>query len=176
MAEGNRFCNYYKTIEPVVARNREFTTDMAVNLPTMSVGIPLPLKASPETTSQRYIENKVKNYGDVVAAPECETGGWTSLLFWNVNTLMVFVILPISLGVAVFVSLMAVNYILKRGKDHRTQHDTQGNENHVAAFFSSVPVLKTQLTTELVKSQAGYENRSSDGYRGAEYHVYERID
>jgi heme/copper-type cytochrome/quinol oxidase subunit 2 len=43
----------------------------------------------------------------------------------NVNTLMVFVILPITLGVAVFVSLIAVNYIAKRGKDRRTQHDIQ---------------------------------------------------
>jgi len=35
MAEGNRSCNESKTTEPVVTRNREFTTDMAVDLPTM---------------------------------------------------------------------------------------------------------------------------------------------
>ena len=170
MAGGNRSCSESKTTEPVVARNREFTTDMAVDLPIM------PLKASPRTISQRDIENEVKNYGYFVAVPESEKGGWASLLSWNVNTLMVFVILPITLGVAVFVSLIAVNYIVKRGKDHRTQHDNQGNENHIAAFSSEVPLLNSQLNTELIQSQTRYENRNSDGYRGAEYHVYELID
>jgi len=225
MAGGNRSCSESTTAETVVARNREFTTDMAVGLPTVSKGILLPLKASPETTSQRDIENKVKNDGDVVAAPESvfttdmavdfpimsvgiaatlktspgttlqrviensvtseaklrpapesETRGCASLLSWNVNSLMVFLILPITLGVAVFVSLIAVNYTKKRCKVHRTQHDNQGTENHVTALPSDVPLLRTQLTTELMTSQAGYENRNSDGYRGAEYHVYEQID
>lgn len=69
-----------------------------------------------------------------------------------------------------------VNYATKIRKDHRTQYDDQGKSNHVAAFSSTVPLLKLQPTTELIKSQAGYENRNSDGYKDAVYHVYERID
>jgi len=50
-------------------------------------------------------------------------GGWASLLAWNVNTLMVVVILPITFGGVASVSLTAANYTVKKGKDHRTQHD-----------------------------------------------------
>jgi len=209
MAGGNKSCSESKTIEPVVEPDHEFTTDMALDLPTMSVSILLTLKASPETTSQRDIENKVKNDSDIVAAPknefttdmvedlpimtvggaanlktspgttmqrvienavtseaeprpapENETRTSSSLLFWIFNTLMVFVILPITLVAAGFVSLIAVNYIVKRCKFHRTQHDIEKNYHHVAASPSNVPLLKTQLTTELMTSQAGYENRT----------------
>jgi hypothetical protein len=69
-----------------------------------------------------------------------------------------------------------VNYVTKIRKDHRTQHDNQGKSNHVAAFSSTVPLLKTQPTTELMTSQAGYENRNSDGYKDDVHHVYERTD
>ena len=75
-----------------------------------------------------------------------------------------------------FVSLTAANYIVKRGKDHRTQHDIQEKYNHVAASFSEAPLLKPQLTADITKQHAGYENRSSYGVGGTEYHVYERTD
>ena len=178
MAGGNRSCSESKTTEPVVARDREFTTDMSVELLIISEGILLPLETSSDaisTISQRDKENEVKNYGDHVTVPESERGGGASLL-WNVNTLMVFVILPITLGVAVFVSLIAVNYIVKSRMDHRTQHDNQGKDNHVAAFSSNVLLLKTQLTADITKQHAGYESRGSYGGGGTEYHVYERID
>lgn len=176
IARGNRSCRESKTTEPVVVRNREFTTGMAVDSRIMSVGIAPTLKTSPLTILQRDMKNEGKNDGDLVAVPGCETGGWASLLSWNVNTLMVFVILPFTLCGAVFVSLMAVNYIKKRCRNHHPQHHIQEKCNHVAAFSSSLPLLTTQLPTELRETQAGHENRSSDGYRGAVYHVYERID
>jgi len=152
----------------VAAPESVFTTDMAVDLPIMSVGISAALKPSPGTTLQRVIEKAVTGEAELRPPSESETRGWDSLLSWNANTVMIFVILSITQGVAVFVSLIAVNYIKKRCKVHQTQHDNQGNENHVAVFPSDVPLL--------MNSQAGYENRSSDGYRDAEYHVYERID
>jgi len=176
MAGGNRSCIEYKTTEPVVDRDREFTTDMAVDLPITSEGNAPHVKALPGTTLQLVIENSVTSEAELRPATESETGGWASLLSWNVNTLTVFVILPVTLGVAVFVSLIAVHYIVKRGKDHRTQHDTQEKYNHFAAFFSKVPLLKTQLTADITKQHAGYENRSSYGVGGTEYHAYERID
>jgi len=176
MAVGKRSCSESKTSELVVTRDREFTTDMAVDLPIMSVGIAGTLKTSPVTTLQQVIGNSVTSEAEPRPAPESEMGGWASLLSWNVNTLMVFVILPITLSVAVFVSLIAVNYIVKRGKDHRTHHDIEKNYQHVAAFSSNVPLLKTQLTADITKKDAGCENRGSYCIGSTGYHVYERID
>jgi Leucine-rich repeat (LRR) protein len=147
MAGGNRSCSEYKTTERVVTHDREFTTDLAV-------------------TSKA-------EHG---AAAEKETVGWNILLYWNVTTMTVFVILPITLGVAVFVSLIAVNYIVKRSKDHRTKHDKQEKYNPVRAFFSKVPLLKNQLTADITKQHFGHENRGRCAVGGTEYHVYERID
>jgi hypothetical protein len=172
MAGGNRSCSESKTTEP----DREFTTDMTVDLPITSKGIAPPLKASPSTTTQRVIETTVTSEAELGPAPECERVISASLLSWNVNTLTVFVILPITLGVAVFVSLKTVHYVTKRCRINHPQHHKQEKSNHVAAFSSTAPLLKIQPTTELTKSQAGYENRNSDGHTGAEYHVYEEID
>jgi len=149
---------------------------MAVDLPITLKVIAPHVKASPGTTLQRVLENAVTIEVELQPAPESETGGWTSLLSWNVNTLAVFVILPIILGVAVFVSLIAVNYIVKRGKNHRTQQDIQEKYNHVAAFSSNVPLLEPQLTADITKQHAAYSKRSSYSVGGTEYHVYERID
>ena len=175
MAGGNRSCSESKTTEPVVARDREFTTDISVDLPITSRGITPHVKAPPGTILQRVIENAVTSEAELRPTPESEKGGWASLLTWNVNTLTVFVILPITLSGAVFVSLIAVNYIVKSRKDHRTQYDIQEKYKHFAGFFSKVPLLKTQLTADITKQHAGYEKRSSDGVGGTEYHVYERI-
>jgi hypothetical protein len=149
---------------------------MNVDLPTVSVGITQSLKPIPHKTSQRAEERAVTAEAEHRPAPESETEGWASLFPWNFNTLTVFVIMPITLGVAVFVSLIAVNYIVKRGKGRRTQHNIQEKHNHLAAFFSKVPLLKTQLTADITKQHAGHEDRSSYGVVGTEYHVYERID
>jgi hypothetical protein len=209
MAGGNRSCSESKTTETVVARNREFTTDLAVTsetehgaapenetgawasllswnrefttdmrvgLPIMSVGVTPPLKPSPNTTFQRVTETAVTSEAELGPAPESETVASASVLSWDVNTLMVIVILPITLGVAVFVSLIAVHYVTKGCRIQHPQHHKQGKGNHVAAFPSTVPLLKTQPTTELMKSQEWYENRNSDDYNGAVYHLYERID
>jgi hypothetical protein len=170
MAGGNRSCNESKTTEPFVEGDRKFTNDIEVDLKIMSVGIALPLKVSPGTTLQRVIENAVTSEPELGAAPESETGGWASLLSWNVNTLMVFVILPITLGGAVFVALISVHYIVKRGKDNRTQHHIQKNYNRVVASFSDLPLLKTQLTADISKQYVGYENRGSDCVGGTQYH------
>jgi len=176
VAGGNRSCSESETTEPVVARDHEFTTDMAVDLPIASKGITPHVKASPVTKLQRVLENAVTSEAELRPEPESETGGWASLLSWNVNTLTVFVILPITLSVAVFVSLIAVNYIVKRGKDHRTQHNIQNKYQHVAAFSSNVPLLKTQIKADITKQHAGCENRGSYSVGSTEYHVYERID
>jgi len=168
MARGNRSCSESKTTEPVVARDYEFTADMTVDLPIMSKGIVPHVTASSSRELQRVLENAAGSEAELRPAPESETRNWTSLLSWNVNTLTVFVILPITLSVAVFVSLIAVNYILKRGKDHRTQHDIQKSYKHFPAFFSNVPLLKTQLKADITKQHAGCENRGSYGIVGTE--------
>jgi len=149
---------------------------VTVELSTVSVVISQSLKIIPHNISQRAVEIAVTSETEISTAPESERGGWPSLLSWNVNTLTVFVILPITLSVAVFVSLIAVNYILYRGKDHRTQHDIQEKLNRFTAPFSEVPLLKTQLTPDITKQHAECENRSCYSVGSTDYHVYERID
>jgi hypothetical protein len=149
---------------------------MAVHLTIMSVGIAPPVVASLGTTLQRVIENAVTSEAELGAAPESETGGWASLLSWNVNTLMVFVILPITLGGAVLVCVIAVNYVKKRCKNYRAQHHILEKYNRVVASFSDVPLQQTQLTADIKTQHPGYENRGSDGVGGTQYHVYEQID
>ena len=173
---GSKSCTESKTTEPVVARDREFTTDMTVDLPIMPVGIAPPLKTSSGTTLLQVIENAVTSEAELRPAPESETGGWASLLSWNVNTLIIFVSLPFTVGGAVFVSLIAVNYIKKRCRNRHPQHHIQEKYNHKAAFFSNVPLLNTQLTADITRQHAEYENRGSYSVGGTEYHVYERTD
>jgi hypothetical protein len=176
MAGGNRSCSGSKTTEPVVTHDHEITADMTVDLPIMSKGIVPHVTASPGGEMKRALENAAGSEAELRPTPESETRNWPSLLSWNVNTLTIFVILPITLSIALFVSLIAVNYILKRGKDHRTQHDIQKSYKHFPAFFSNVPLLKTQLKADITKQHAGCKNRGSYGVVGTEYHVYERID
>jgi hypothetical protein len=74
------------------------------------------------------------------------------------------------------VSLKTVNYIAKRGKDDRTQEDIQEICIHEASSFSEEPLLEPQLTADITKQQAGYENEGSDAVGDTDYHVCERTD
>jgi len=172
MAVGKRSCSESKTSELVVTRDREFTTDMAVDLPIMSVGIAGTLKTSPVTTLQQVIGNSVTSEAEPRPAPESKMGGWASLLSWNVNSLTVFVFLLITLVGVVFVFLRAVNYITKICRNHHPQHHRQGEVSYVAARSDvALPLLKTQPTADITKPDAGYENRSSYIVVGTEYQV-----
>jgi hypothetical protein len=175
-AGGSQSCSVSTTTEALIGREGEFTTDVTVDLPTVSVGIPQSLNPIPRKTSHRDEQMVITSEARLRTTPESETGSLDSVLSWNNNTMLVFVILPITLGIAVFVSLIAVNYIMKRGKDHRTQHHIQGKDNHNADLFSQVPLVNPQLTADHSKQHAGCVIRSSCGVGGAEYHVYERLD
>jgi len=146
---------------------------MTPHLTTVSVVVPPSPETSPHTS--RVVETAVTSKAELGDLPESETRGWASLLSWNFNTLTVFVILPITLGGAIFVSLKAVNYIVKSRMDRRTRHDNQGEDNHVSAFSSNAPLLNTQLTADITKQHAGYENRSSENVRHNENHIFEEI-
>lgn len=172
MAGGNRSCSETKTtVQPVAHR---FTAYMTLDVTTVSGDIPLSLETSPRATSQRGLQTKVTSEAKFGAASGSETGDWANLLSWNVNTAMVFVILPITLCGAVFVSLLAVNCITKRF--HRPQREVQGKDNHLAAFFSDVPLLDPQLTADITKQVPCLPKRSSDIGRYTQYHVYEQIE
>ena len=148
----------------------EILTVMTPHLSTVSLGVPLSPKTSPHTP--RVVETAVTSEAELRPAPESKKGGWASLLPWNDNTLIVLVILPITLGVAVFVSLVAVNYITKRCKVHRPQHHIQGE---AACLDSAVPLLNPQLQADLTNQSLVYVNRSSENVRHNDYHVYEEI-
>jgi len=150
-AGGSQLCSVSTTAEALVGRDGEVTTDMSVDRQFVSVSVP----------------QSVRN--------ESETGGFDSLLSWNVTSLTVFVIMPVTLAGAVFVSLMAVKYFSKRFKLNSLQHGTKRKDGNRTGLFSRVPLLHTQLTADDQKP-AGYANRSSDSLSSTQYHVYELID
>ena len=142
---------------------RVVETAVRADLTTVSLGVPLSPETSPHTP--RVVETAVTTEAELGDLPENDTGSWASLLPWNVNTLMVFVILPITLGGSVFVSLIAVNYITKRRCVHCPHHHIQGEDNHLAACLdSTVPFLNPQLQADLKDQPLGYV-----------HHVYEEI-
>jgi large-conductance mechanosensitive channel len=123
--------------------------------------------------SKRVTETQGTSEAELVTTPKSEKGGWASLFSWN--TLIFFVILFITLGAAVFVSLIAVNYVTKKCGIHRPQHHIQGEASHVAGCSDfAVPLLNTQSMVEFTRQGPGFVNRSSD-VGGTEYHVYEEI-
>jgi hypothetical protein len=147
----------------------EFVTVMTAGLSSVSVGVPLSPEISPHTSP--VVETALTSEDERRTTPKNEKGGLASLLSWNDNTLTVFVILPITLGGSVFVSLIAVNYITKRFRVHRPQHHIQGEDNHLAACLdSAVPLVNPHLNQPLE-----YVNRSSENFCRNEYHVYEEI-
>jgi len=102
---------------------------------------------------------------DENTTPKSETGGW-----WDDSTLTVLVILPITLGGAVFVSLIAVKCVTRRFNVHHPQQHTQE-----AYFDIRSPLLNTQLTADFTRQGQVFVNRSSDVVHSTEYHVYEEI-
>ena len=175
MAGGTQPCSVSTTTEKLVGPEGEFTTDMTRDLPAVSVGINQSVKPIQHKILQWATDRAVTSEDGLRIAAETG-GGLNSLPPWNDNTLLVFVILPITLGCAVFVSLVAVYYFTKRYKFLSSKYDIQEKDNHNAAFFSHVSLLNPQLTADHTKQHAGYVNRSSYGVGVTEYHVYERID
>jgi hypothetical protein len=165
------------TTEAIEVNEPEFITDMTVDSPTVAVVIRQSPEAVLHTTSQQIVEPSVTSDAELRTAPEIKTAGWASLLSWNDNTLCVFIILPITLGVTVFLSLLAVNYVTKRYKFFRSQHEIQGKDEHLPGCSFHVPFLNHQLTTNNIKSHAGYDYKKFDNrVGGTEYHIYEQID
>jgi hypothetical protein len=148
----------------------EFVTVMTPGLTNISVGVPLSPKISPHIS--RVVETAVISETELRTTPKNEKVAWASLLSWNVNTLTVFVILPITLGGAMFMCLIAVNYMAKRCSVHHPQHHIQGEGNHLEVCFdSAVPFLNPQLQVDLTKEPLGYVNRSSENVYNSEYHA-----
>jgi hypothetical protein len=120
--------------------------------------------------SKRVTETQGTSEAEPKTTPKSETGGLS-----DVNKLTVFVILPITIGVAVFVSLVAVNYVTRRCMVHHPQHHIQGEASHVTARSDiALPLLNPQLRTDFTMQGPGQVNRSSD-VGGTDYHVYEEI-
>jgi hypothetical protein len=129
VAGGNRSCSGSKTTEQVVTSDRNFTTDMALNLTFMSmINAPF-LETSPATTLQRVIENAVNREAELGTATESKTADWDSLLYRNISIVKVFLIMLITLAGPVLVYLVAVHYVRKRCKDNRDQNHLKHPED-----------------------------------------------
>ena len=176
MAGGSQPCRLTATTEAPVELEGELTTGMTVDLPRVSVGIPQVLKPIRLKSSQRAEETAVTGDTEIRTEPESEREGSVGMLPWNNTTLMVFVILPIALGCAVFLAMGAIKYFTTRCKFLSSQCEIQGKSSHNAGLFFHVPLLNPQLIADQTKQHAGYENRGSYCVVGTEHHVYERID
>jgi hypothetical protein len=130
---------------------------------------------SVSTTAEAIVVTPVTSEAEPRTSPKSETEGGASLLSWNINTLCVFVILPITLGVAVFLSLIAAKYITKKCTFRPSQHEIQRKDGHLVSLFSLAPLLKPKLTADHTHHPR-YVNRSSDSFGSAQHHVYEQID
>jgi hypothetical protein len=90
------------------------------------------------------------------------------------DTLKFVLILSISLGGAVFVSLIAVNYVTVRCGLHRPQRNVQEASHDAACSHSAVPLVNSQVTVNSTRQGPGYRSSSGDLHPSA-YHVYEEI-
>jgi hypothetical protein len=151
----------------------EFLTLMTTDLTTVSVGVPLSPVTSPHTP--RVVETAVTSEIELGDLPECKSKDWPSFPSWNVKTLMLFLIMSITLGASVSVSLIAVHFFTKRCSVHRSQHHTQEDNQLAACLDSTVPFLNPQLEVVLTNQPLGSVNRSSENVRQNVYHVYEEI-
>jgi hypothetical protein len=181
-ASDGRSCNGSTTPAPLVVSEAtndtaaslvasEATTDIAAT----QTRLPFSLQIAPYSSLRMVIETAVKGGDEHTATPEIETGGWVGLFSWNSNTILVFLILPCTLGVAVFSALVAVNYFTKKWKISRPRRDTQSKNKNLAAFFSNEPLLDPQLTADLTKQHAGYVSIDNQLIPYDACHIYEEI-
>jgi hypothetical protein len=151
----------------------EFLTVTTTDLTRLTVGVPLLPETSPHTP--RVVKTAVTSETELGDLPENETEGWLSFSSWNVKTLMLFVIMPITLGASVFVSLIAVHYVTKKCSVQRPQHRIQEHNHHSSSCDPTVPFLNAQLEVDLTNQPLWSVNRSSENIRQNVYHVYEEI-
>ena len=151
--------------------------------PNMSTDPPRPDKKGPENSEEdasgkqitpygkRVTKTQVTSEAELTTTPKSEKGGW-----WDDNALKAFVLLPITLGGAMFVSLIAVKYVTRRCRVHHPQYHIQGEDRHVTACSDiALPLLNTQLTADFTRQGPEFVNRNNDVVGGTEYHVYEEI-
>ncbi|XP_023712049.1 oligodendrocyte-myelin glycoprotein [Cryptotermes secundus] len=146
----------------------ETTTNIAATLRRL----PFSQKITPYLSLHLAKETTVTGGDEPTVTPEIETGDWDGLLSWNANTILVFVILPCTLCVAVFLALMAVNYFTRRWTIHRPRHAIQGKGN----CLENCRYFHPQLTADTIKPHARYININNQRIPYDTYHIYEEID
>jgi Leucine-rich repeat (LRR) protein len=160
-------CNEPVTPTPLVSI--EATTDTATTLKR--------LPASPKIANYSYsspdlaITILVTNWDETTVTRETETGVTDGLFSWDRKTILVFLILPCTLGITIFLSLIAVNFFTRRWLIHHPQYVKQNKDNHLAANLSH----DIQLTTNTTKKNAGYMNINSQRIPYDTRHIYEEI-
>lgn len=146
----------------------ETTTNIAATLRRLSFS----QKITPYLSLHLAKETTVTGGDEPTVTPEIETGDWDGFLSWNANTILVFVILPCTLFVAVFLALMAVNYFTRRWTIHRPRHAIQGKGN----CLENCRYFHPQLTADTIKPHARYININNQRIPYDTYHIYEEID
>jgi hypothetical protein len=117
---------------------------------------------------------------------ETPTAGswWGELLSWNTNTVLVFIILPLMLGIATFVSLITVYFVINVMNSRRqstvSSVSKNGTENSKRHLFSRIPSTPSSISSDsIAEKQIAASGSSSVGDRPNaydSYHLYERIE
>jgi hypothetical protein len=108
-------------------------------------------------------------------------GGWRGeLLSWN--NVLVFIILPLKLGVAVFVALVGVNcfvnYMNYRRQCTESKVSKNKTESSKVYFFSRIPSFSSPISSDPFAEKYGRHSVISIEDRSNSYdsyHLYERI-
>jgi hypothetical protein len=130
----------------------ETTTDIVATL----MKLPFSTKIASYSSLHLAKETSVMGGDEPTATQEIETGDWDGLFSRNSNTILVFLILPCTLGVAIFLALMAVNYCTNRPADYLSLH--------------------RQPTADIRKQYAGYIKKNNEEIPYDTYHIYDEID
>jgi hypothetical protein len=161
-------CN--ETVTPAPLVEREATTDAATTLKALLFQ-PKIIASFSYSSPDLAIRTVVTSWDEPTVSPETETGDRDGLFQWDRNTILVFIILPCTLGVAIFFTLMAMNFFTKRWIVHRPRYDIQSKDNRLLAFLSH----DTLLVADVTKKHAGYMNVNSQAIPYDTTHVYEEI-
>jgi len=134
-----------------------------------------------ETIPQTELSTILEGTEENEATPT--TGNILGDLFsWNANTILVFVILPLLLGVVTFVTLIAVNWvnncINSRRQTTVSPVTKNGNGNSMRRIYSRIPFLTPKSFDSAEEKWVTASSLSSDdgSYAHDPYALYETVE
>jgi hypothetical protein len=107
---------------------------------------------------------------------------WDELFCWNTNTVLVFIILPVMLGAAVFVALVGVKFVFNCMNSRRRSTESlvrkKGTDKSKRNFFSRIPLFSFFIYSDsFAEKYVTYSATSDEDTTSAHEcdHMYETI-